>query len=779
MRIALALAVTLLAADPSSAQELLRSWPLELEVRYVDWLDDLDGDGRPELLVSDPSFSEEIAGAGTVRVCSTRAVAPGEGPVVLREHSGVRLFQELGHYLRTLGDVDGHGGDDYAYEGRIHDGTSGALLVDVRQRFGLGFTFLEPLGDVDHDGDAEFLYRGANRVGLVLGGTFERKLEVVLGPGLTLIEFHGLGDVDGDGAPDFVVGSGYADDFTYVGPLDVYSSATGARLYTAEEPYEFFAWDLSTLALPGDWSADGIPDLLHGGKLVDGRTGSLLEPSAGLYGGQAAGDVDGDGVPDLFDRRAVISGRTREPLIELPPSELGFVSRAGGRDWNGDGFPDLARFQPASGTLEIWSGAPAGVRARGAPCGTAREGEPHIGIGGAPLLGREVELHLSGVGSGVPAWLLLGTTSAVPAPVGCPVGVVATTLLSTHTAPVAPGIAVATVRLAIPAELELAGTRLFAQWVVPASGTTGLASSRVLELTLGVPPDFPARVRGLVRSADGQPVAGARLQVLGQTSTGVSGSDGRFELSLAPDARPLVLVAERPASPLSGWSEPFTTSAGALVELGEIVLDESPKQLVLGPATPATRLSEVLALELPAPRILRSAMPPPDPTPFELVWHVGGPLDEFARLALEGYVRAGGGLHLSGQASTSSVNTPIQALLDALVPASDVQLLPTSAGPHTFHADARDQAALRPNVLGPWRPGAPGAGGIAGLASRNTLVLGVAQPAGALWGPDDLAGRRGRITLLMGNGWLPLPGREEVVDNLRRFLRRGARVEPR
>lgn len=155
-----------------------------------------------------------------------------------------------------------------------------------------------------------------------------------------------IGDVDADGAADFVTSApGHASGGASAGRIYVYSSRTGKLL----------------------WKADG-------------RAGDRLGTSL-----EAAGDVNKDGVPDVAatagGEARVYSGRDGADVLTLKsPGSLPLVSVAGAGDVNADGHADLI----AGSTPPPPAPSPAGA----APQPAASPGAAYVfsGKDGAVLL---------------------------------------------------------------------------------------------------------------------------------------------------------------------------------------------------------------------------------------------------------------------------------------------------------------------------------------------------------------------------------------------------------
>jgi hypothetical protein len=221
-----------------------------------------------------------------------------------------------------------------------------------------------------------------------------------------------VGDLDGDGVSDYLVGSPSASPGGRLcaGSAFLISGATGAvlRRFDGEARWDQFGW---SVASAGDVDGDGVNDLLVGAPSTDpggredagtvylfsGADGSPLRRFDGPATGDALGyavlggvDIDGDGTPDvvcgapsaspagLDDAGSVLiysgaSGALVRRIDGLAAGdEFGFSLAAAG-DVDGDGTPDLVIGAPSAapggrrdaGSVFVCSGSTGAVLARG------------------------------------------------------------------------------------------------------------------------------------------------------------------------------------------------------------------------------------------------------------------------------------------------------------------------------------------------------------------------------------------------------------------------------
>lgn len=324
---------------------------------------DLDGDGADELLVADSAFTSDELGARGRVLLYRGAVDGPRGPVATL--LGAQAGERFGTAVGGAGDVDGDGFAD--------------VFVS------------SPLADRDRNATGEVAIFWGGRDGIDLarapGVVAARDSEDRLGA-----SGAGVGDLDGDGFTDLVVGIAGNGAFFVGGVLDVHRGerggivgARGWRL-ASSSPTVFISWGRAL----GDVDGDGFADL---GMRVVGRQTEVFfgDPDhvvveRELVWGDArgpsevvgAGDFDGDGRGDLAFAASQAAGgdglvvvtRADGTVLRTFAGERGAnmgTSLVAAGDVDGDGYADLAVGAPATdgafvdaGRVWVLFGGPAG-----------------------------------------------------------------------------------------------------------------------------------------------------------------------------------------------------------------------------------------------------------------------------------------------------------------------------------------------------------------------------------------------------------------------------------
>jgi hypothetical protein len=322
---------------------------------------DFDGDGFADVIATGRS------GQWPDIVQAPITVFPGSSSGI---HHKVRVEIPWADYIDDLavaGDVDGDGLVDLVLVVTealtsspttallvCHGATSGMLSAPATVQALTGdvsFTAVAAAGDVNGDGYADVLAMdrdastNTGHVRVYYGGASG----LVLGPTYTSWTAAELGDFDGDGYGDLVVGR------------DVWLGGDNG-------PSLGFSIDacggsgVTPSLLPGDLDGDGVPDLagwskcgfgvFYGGSKMTTMT-MLTKPAnhpALASSFAVAGDVDGDGYDDLVTSLGDLAGMisygsstgvsdARRAIFTAPHDDEGIVAAAG--DIDRDGYMDL------------------------------------------------------------------------------------------------------------------------------------------------------------------------------------------------------------------------------------------------------------------------------------------------------------------------------------------------------------------------------------------------------------------------------------------------------
>lgn len=354
-------------------------------------IEDLNSDGYPEVLVGAPDFAMlPIYAVGRTRVYS------GADWSVIYEFTGTAQGDRVGGRLATAGDVDADGVADFLigdsksfgfYLGGFsaYSGATGTLLHrrDSGSNINRLGAALAGVGDLDHDGYDDFL------VGAPFsnpGGTIATGRAVLYsgqtGQVLNVMEppegarsfgdsVAGTGDIDGDGTPEFMIGTGrfgfgYYDD---IGIVVIYSGADFKPLFQIVGDRDNMLFGTAIASL-GELDGDEGPEILVGAE-QSGAGGFTFSGSAFVVsprpylrassrtisasaGGSVDLEIDFPSVAAGYAYHVLLSahgtGPTRmgalvplsvDPLLRMSaqgiyPARLSHVGMSGSLDANGD-----------------------------------------------------------------------------------------------------------------------------------------------------------------------------------------------------------------------------------------------------------------------------------------------------------------------------------------------------------------------------------------------------------------------------------------------------------
>ena len=266
---------------------------------------DTNDDGQRDFLLSASMYSID---PGTVYLFSTPPTSDTTAGAADATLEGIRDLDNAGSALAGAGDTNGDGFDDLLIGAYTED----SALPDA----GCVYHLLGPVSGSHSLADADH----------TIGG-IQNSQE--LGFPRSLCQGD---DLNGDGYSDLALGSPYFDGgqdstggvFILLGPIDASDSLSNAEATLSGEANNDQAG--SSVAILGDVSGDGTPDLLVGAPWEDTSSSSsgaaylvlgpfeghrsLAEADAKLLGEEqydyagfavaTAGDVDADGVPDML-----------------------------------------------------------------------------------------------------------------------------------------------------------------------------------------------------------------------------------------------------------------------------------------------------------------------------------------------------------------------------------------------------------------------------------------------------------------------------------------------
>ena len=297
---------------------------------------DVNGDGFDDLIVGAPLDNSNGSFSGRAQVFS------GVDGTVLHIFDGESDGDRFGWTVSGAGDVNGDGFDDLIIgstfvdnngnnsgSARVHSGLDGAVLYNfdgdsASDRFG---DSVSGAGDVNGDGFDDLIVgasrddntgfsSGSARVFSGLDGSVLYNFDGDSAGDFFGESVSGVGDVNGDGFDDLIVGASNDDNNgSNSGSARVLSGSDGSVLYTFDGDS---AGDLFGLSVSGagDVNGDGVADFIVGAQDGGANDNGYARLFVSQITAPILGDCNQDGVVDFLDINPFISILSDNTFLE-------------------------------------------------------------------------------------------------------------------------------------------------------------------------------------------------------------------------------------------------------------------------------------------------------------------------------------------------------------------------------------------------------------------------------------------------------------------------------
>jgi hypothetical protein len=342
---------------------------------------DLDQDGKLDMVVASQnsqyvSVYRNISSTGVINNNSFAA------------NVNFSLNNNLFPYAATTGDIDGDGKPDLIVSYSGYSGTGFAVLHNTSTPGNISFAspvnFATPgspwslgLGDIDGDGKPDVIvisntsgvsttisvFLNMSTGGTITNASFSNKVDLITGAAATSLA---IGDIDIDGKPDIILVN------RMWSTISLMRNTSSAGNVTFESKVDIAAGSSPASASVGDFNADGKPDLAvtnGSGNTVSiflntaasgSFTTSSLAPKTDFATGAGPSpivitDMDGDGKPDILTgntgsstlsilRNITTNGNTSasfDTKVDVNMSTNSYFLNFALGDIDGDGKPDM------------------------------------------------------------------------------------------------------------------------------------------------------------------------------------------------------------------------------------------------------------------------------------------------------------------------------------------------------------------------------------------------------------------------------------------------------